>query len=147
MSEPGLSPPFTRTDYEAIYWALVDFLTLPDQPSLDRRNELRALLPKLSQHIRELRTNVGAGVRKRVDLRGLVRARLLRQHAGDEEGIWSVYGEEPNILGDLVVLKVVGGRFEDVVEEALGLEGFITLGMGGQIDRLGGRHGGLDATE
>jgi hypothetical protein len=140
MGEPLPQPQpasFTRTDFEVMYWALLDFLTLPDQPNPQRRQELRALVNRLSEHIRHMRTSAGSGVRKRVNPREIVRARLLALRDAKEESIWSIYGEEPDDAGDLILLTVVGGRYEAVVERALDLPEFITKGMGGQIDRLG----------
>lgn len=140
MGEPECSQaPFTRADYESMYWTVLDFLTIPDQPSGERRMELRALLRKLAAHVETLRTGAGAGqnVRKRVDYRSLVRARLLERHNPEEEGVWAIYGEEPDVLGELVLLRVTGGRYREVVEAAFELGGFLTRGMGGQVDRLG----------
>jgi hypothetical protein len=139
MGEPELQPtPFTRTDYEVMYWALLDFLTWPDQPNQKRRQELRTLVIRLSEHIRHLRGSAQRSyVRKRVNVREVVRARLLSLRDPNEESIWSVYGEEPDEQGDLILLTVVGGLYGQVVERSLDLPEFITKGMGGQIDRLG----------
>jgi hypothetical protein len=131
--------PFSRNDFEVMYWALLDFLTLPDQPNPKRRAELRELVVRLSEHIRNLRTAAGrSGVRKRVDVREVVRARLLAARPDPkQESVWSIFGEEPDEHGDLILLTVVGGPYEAVVERALDMPEFITKGMGGQIDRLG----------
>ncbi len=129
--------PFTRRDYETMYWALLDFLTWPDQPNPKRRAELRELVLRLSEHVRFLRTAVGSGVRKRVNVREVVRVRLLAMREPTEHGVWSIFGEEPDDHGDLILLTVVGGTYEAVVNRALDLPEFITKGMGGQIDRLG----------
>jgi hypothetical protein len=141
MGEPerqAVAAPFARTDYEVMYWALLDFLTLPDQPNQKRRQELRTLVTRLSEHIRHLRTSAGSGVRKRVDVREVVRTRLLGLRPDpNEEAVWSIYGEEPDEHGDLILLTAVGGTYCQVVERALDLPEFITKGMGGQIDRLG----------
>jgi hypothetical protein len=138
MGEPDRQPaPFTRLDYEVMYWALLDFLTWPDQPNQKRRNDLRALVIRLSEHVRHLRSTAGSGVRKRVNVREVVRARLLGLRDPQEEAVWSIYGEEPDTEGDLILLTVVGGSFEKVVDRALDMPEFITKGMGGQIDRLG----------
>lgn len=138
MGDPERQPePFSRADYEVMYWALLDFLTLPDQPNQKRRNALRILVSRLSEHVRHLRTLAGSGVRKRVNTRDTVRTRLLALRNPHEQGVWSIYGEEPDGIGDLMLLTVVGGTYEAVVERALDLPEFITKGMGGQIDRLG----------
>ncbi len=140
MGEPDsrdVVAPFTRGDYETMYWALLDFLTLPDQPNLKRRAEIRDLVTKLSEYVRHLRGSAGSGVRKRVNVREVVRARLLALRDPTEEAVWSIYGEEPDDQGDLILLTVAGGRYEQVVDRALDIPEFITKGMGGQIDRLG----------
>jgi hypothetical protein len=138
MGEPERQPaPFTRTDYEVMYWALLDFLTLPDQPNQRRRQELRGLVTRLSEHIRHLRTSAGSGVRKRVVVHEVVRARLLGLRDPKEEAVWTIYGEEPDEHGDLILLTTAGGTYAQVVEQSIALPEFITKGMGGQIDRLG----------
>jgi hypothetical protein len=138
MGEPDrVSGPFSRAEYEVIYWAVLDFLTLPDQPSATRRGDLRRVLDKLSDHVRHLRSKAGSGVHKRVNVRDVVRERLLGQRNPEEESIWSVYAEEPDTLGNLVLLTVTGGKYREVVEFALDQPEFITHGMGGQIDQLG----------
>lgn len=138
MGEPVRDqPPFTRRDYETMYWALLDFLTWPDQPDLKRRQELRSLVARLSEHVRALRTSAGSGVHIRVNFREAARARLLARRDPNEQGVWSIFGEEPDEHGDLILLTVVGGVYEAIVDRALDLPEFITKGMGGQIDRLG----------
>jgi hypothetical protein len=129
--------PFSRSDYEVMYWALLDFLTWPDQPNQKRRQELRSLVTRLSEHLRKLRQTVGSGVHRRVNVREIVRNRLLSLRDPAESGVWSVFGEEPDENGDLILLTVVGGDYAAVVERSLDLPEFITKGMGGQIDRLG----------
>lgn len=140
VSEPDPSG-FTRAEFESMYWAILDFLTIPEQPDAKRRRELRGLVDKLSTHVRSLRgggpTAFGSRVIKRVNFRDIVRARLLTKRDPNEESIWSVYGEEPDAYGDLMLLTVTGGKYRDVVEFALDQPEFITRGMGGQIDRLG----------
>ena len=120
-----------------MYWALLDFLTLPDQPNATRRQELRGLLDKMSGHIRRLRVTHRSGVIKRVNVRDVVRARLLAHRPNEQEGIWSIYGEEPDRVGDLILLTVMCGKYREIVEFALDQPEFITHGMGGQIDMLG----------
>jgi hypothetical protein len=138
MGERDRQPaPFTRADFEVMYWALVDFLTWPDQPNQKRRQELRALVERLSEHVRFLRTSAGSGVRKRINVRDVVRMRLRGLRSLTDEGVWSIFGEEPDEHGDLILLTVTGGTYESVIERALDLPEFITKGMGGQIDRLG----------
>jgi hypothetical protein len=138
MGEPVMQPaPFSRSDYEVMYWALLDFLTWPDQPNPKRRQDLRELVSRLSQHIRQMRSTAGSGVVRRVNVKEIVRARLLGIRDNDETAVWSVFGEEPDENGDLILLTVVGGAYASVVERALDLPEFITKGMGGQIDRLG----------
>lgn len=138
MGERDRQPaPFTRADFETMYWALIDFLTSMDQPNPRRRHEIRSLVERLSEHVRFLRTSAGSGVRRRVNTRDLVRARLRSLRPLDETGVWSIFGEEPDEHGDLILLTVTGGQFEAVIERALDLPEFITKGMGGQIDRLG----------
>jgi hypothetical protein len=138
MGEPERQPaPFTRADYEEMYWALIDFLTWPDQPNQARRQALRTLVARLSEHVRHMRSSAGSGVRKRVNVRDVVRYRLRGLRPLNEEGVWSIFGEEPDEHGDLILLTVIGGTYESVIERALDLPEFITKGMGGQIDRLG----------
>lgn len=138
MGEPQRQPAtFNRSDYEVMYWALLDFLTWPDQPNPRRRQDLRVLVMRLSEHIRQLRESAGSGVRRRVNVREVVRARLLTLREPDETAVWSIFGEEPDEHGDLILLTVVGGAYAEVAERALDLPEFITKGMGGQIDRLG----------
>jgi hypothetical protein len=129
--------PFSRDDYESMYWALLDFLTWSDQPNIKRRQELLGLVTRLSEHVRNLRTSARSGVRRRVNVRDVVRTRLRGLRDIHEEGVWSIFGEEPDNRGDLILLTVTGGSYESVVERALDLPEFITKGMGGQIDRLG----------
>jgi len=140
MGEPDRDrqpAPFSRTDFEAIYWALLDFLTWPEQPNPDRRQQLRDLVSRLSEHVRHMRSSAGSGVHKRVNVRDVVRARLSKLRDLNEQGVWSIFGEEPDEQGDLILLTVQGGSYESVIERALDLPEFITKGMGGQIDRLG----------
>lgn len=136
MSDPGPAP-FSRAEYETMYWAVLDFLTLPEQPDKNRRHELRNLLGKLSGHVCSLRERAGERVRKRVNVHDVIRSRLLALHRPDEDSIWVIYGEEPDAHGDLFGLSVKGGKYSEIVEYALSLPGFVTRGMGGQIDRLG----------
>ena len=138
MGEADRQPaPLSRDDYESIYWALLDFLTWPDQPNKKRRQELRGLVTRLSEHVRFLRTSAGSGVRKRINVREVVRNRLRGLRDINEEGVWSIFGEEPDEHGDLILLTVTGGTYGSVIDRALDLPEFITKGMGGQIDRLG----------
>ncbi len=84
-----------------------------------------------------MRSSAGSGVHKRVIVRDVVRVRLSKLRDPNEQGVWSIFGEEPDEQGDLILLTVQGGSYESVIERALDLPEFITKGMGGQIDRLG----------
>lgn len=134
--------PFTKDDYETMYWALVDMIqsSLPIDEA--RRARLRALASRLSEHVRhlELSGRKASGTRQKVDLsdrKDLIRQKLLARRPADEEGTWAIFGEGIAEEGKALLLAIHEGTFADAVEKALSEPGFITEGMGGQIDRLG----------
>lgn len=66
-----------------------------------------------------------------------VRNRLLSEYPRDKDGSWRILGEDPNCdwgghhhQPDLGTYQ---GRYEDIVDYALNLEGFFTWGAGGDI--------------
>jgi len=129
---------FTKDDYEAMYWGLVDMLTSSMAIDEARRARLKGLVSRLSEQIRHLEggRRTGSGLRQKVvvlDREGLLRQKLLSRVPADETGSWAIYGEG----GEMILLGVIEGTYAEAVEQALGEPGFITEGMGGQIDRLG----------
>lgn len=66
-----------------------------------------------------------------------VRKSLLTKYPSGQEGVWQIYGEDPNCdLGGSHIephLETVSGRYADVVDYALKLNGFFTWGSGGRI--------------
>ncbi len=69
-----------------------------------------------------------------------VRSKLLRDCPGEVEGVWQIYGEDPNcdFGGPHIqpLLATVQGKYAAVVEHALGLGQFFTWGGGGKIERV-----------
>lgn len=133
--------PFTKDDYEAMYWGLVDFLTMSMMTDEGRRARLKTLVSRLSEHVRhiELVRRTSSGIRKvhLPDRRDLLRQKLLARRHADEHGNWAIYGEGLPEEGPLILLSIVEGTYAEAVEAALTEPGFITEGMGGQIDLLG----------
>jgi len=62
---------------------------------------------------------------------------LLKNHSLDEEGLWEVFGEDPNCdLGGYhrePSLGIYEGKLEDVIRTAVTLPGFWQWGSGGRI--------------
>lgn len=63
--------------------------------------------------------------------------RLISNHSLTEEGVWDIYGEDPNCdMGgshSQPYLGRVSGRLQDVIEFAEQLSGFWQWGAGGEI--------------
>lgn len=130
--------PFSKDDYEAMYWAIVDMLTSSMPLDDARRARLKNLVSRLSEHVRhmELAGRSMSGMRKKVtlpDRKELLRQKLIERVPSDETGSWAIYGEG----GEMILLAVVEGTYAEAVDQALNEPGFVTEGMGGQIDRLG----------
>lgn len=69
-----------------------------------------------------------------------VRARLLEKHLRGEQGIWQIFGEDPNAdMGGChsqPLLGTVQGDYESAVDYALGMSGFFTWGDGGRLEKV-----------
>lgn len=67
------------------------------------------------------------------------RIRLLQGRNPNEQGVWKIYGEDPNCdLGGPhhePLLETVSGTYRNVVEYALTLPRFYSWGGGGRIER------------
>jgi hypothetical protein len=65
---------------------------------------------------------------------------LLKKHSLDEEGIWQIYGEDPNCdMGGAhhePLLVTVEGKLDDVIQHAVELPRFWSWGSGGRIRKL-----------
>ena len=134
--------PLTRDEIEVCYFALVDLLTSNFPIDEARRARLTALVKRLSEQARhlEIQKRTGSGLRKKVDpieRRALIRQKLLLRHEAEEKGTWAVYAEGVSEEPQQLLLTVVEGSYAEAVEKALVEPGFITEGMGGQIDALG----------
>jgi hypothetical protein len=68
------------------------------------------------------------------------RKNLLTEFPKDTVGVWTIYGEDSNCdLGGFhsePLLEVVYGTYKNVVEYAIGLDGFFAWGSGGRIVRM-----------
>jgi hypothetical protein len=64
---------------------------------------------------------------------------LLRKHSLTEEGVWHVYGEDPNCdMGghhSNPYLGLFEGTLDDVIREAVSISGFFQWGSGGKIEK------------
>lgn len=135
--------PFSKDDFESIYWALVDMLTSGIAIEEVRRARLKALVSRLSEHVRhlEIAGRTSSGMRKKVDIaerKEMVRKKLLARRQADEIGTWAVYAEDiEENAARAILISIVEGSYAEAVERALVEPGFITEGMGGQIDPLG----------
>lgn len=143
--------PLTRDELETAYFALIDLLTSSFPIDEARRARLKALVTRLSEHVRhlEIAKRTSSGLRKRVDpveRRELIRQKLLCRRAAEEKGTWAVYAEGIADEPQQLLLTVVEGTYAEAIERALIEPGFITEGMGGQIDPLG-ITGGTDEEE
>lgn len=141
--QPKTQPqPLTRDEIEACYFALIDLLTSNFPIDEARRARLKALVTRLSEHARHLEVikRTSSGLRKKVDpaeRQDLIRQKFLVRRPAEEKGTWAVYAE--GVADDLqqLLLAVVEGTWAEAIERALAEPGFITEGMGGQIDPLG----------
>ena len=74
------------------------------------------------------------------DVTERTRARLAAVYDRDEEGLWDIHGEDPNCdMGGSHIephLETVEGRYGDVLDYALSLEGFFNWGHGGSIRKI-----------
>ena len=134
--------PLTRDEIEACYFALIDLLTSNFPIDEARRARLKALVARLADHARHLEIvkRTSSGLRKKVDpdeRKGLLRAKLLCSRPADEKGTWAIYAEGIADEAQQLLLTVVEGTYAEAVERALVEPGFITQGMGGQIDAIG----------
>lgn len=144
MPEPKRSQapePLTRDEIETLYFAVIDLLTSPMQMDEARRARLKGLVRRLADHARYLEVvkRTSSGLRKKVDLnerRDLIRQKLLVRRPPEEEGTWAIYAEGISEDPQQLLLTVVQGSYADAVERALVESGFITEGMGGQIDAI-----------
>lgn len=70
--------------------------------------------------------------------------KLLEQHSLNEEGLWKIYGEDPNCdwggSHHEPELGIVEGKLKDVIEYAIELPNFWTWGGGGRIVSVGTIH-------
>jgi hypothetical protein len=66
--------------------------------------------------------------------------KLLADHTVEEYGTWQIYGEDPNCdLGGCHTEPSLGvreGRLQDVIVEAVAMDGFWRWGHGGRIDKI-----------
>ncbi len=76
---------------------------------------------------------------------------LLKNHSLDEEGVWEIYGEDPNCdMGGHhhePHLDTVIGKLRDVIEYAVDLPNFWQWGAGGRITKQKNRRAILNVTE
>jgi hypothetical protein len=67
------------------------------------------------------------------------RVRLLGNYSSEEQGTWTIFGEDHNADGggphSEPKLEVVNGTYKNVVEYALNLKGFFSWGRGGRISK------------
>lgn len=136
------SHPLTRDELEACYFALVDLLTSNFPIDEARRARLKAVVGRISEQVRhlEVQKRVSSGLRKKVDpeeRRALIRQKLLCRRAAEEAGTWAIYAEGIADEPQKLLLTVMEGTYAEAVERALAEKGFITEGMGGQIDPIG----------
>jgi hypothetical protein len=134
--------PLTRDEVEACYFALIDLLTSNFPIDEARRARLKALVGRLSDHARylEVLKRTQSGLRKKVDpveRRALIRQKLLVRRPAEEKGTWAIYAEGVSDDPRELLLAVAQGTYAEAIERALTEPGFITEGMGGQIDLLG----------
>lgn len=134
--------PLTRDEVETAYFALIDLLTSNFPIDEARRARLTALVARFSEHARHLEIikRTSSGLRKRVDpaeRQDLIRKKLLCHRAAEEKGTWAVYAEGISEDPKQLLLTVVEGTWAEAIERALAEPGFITEGMGGQIDPIG----------
>lgn len=65
---------------------------------------------------------------------------LFKKHKLDEEGIWEIYGEDPNCdfggSHHMPKLGTFSGTLSKVLEIAVNLSGFYTWGGGGEIRKI-----------
>lgn len=65
---------------------------------------------------------------------------LLKKHSLNEEGMWQIFGEDPNCdFGGTHIkpnLGFVEGKLEDVIEYAVDLPNFWSWGSGGSIKKI-----------
>jgi hypothetical protein len=69
-----------------------------------------------------------------------IRERLYKTHRPDEEGVWRIVGEDanPDMGGHHYqpLLTNVEGAYADAVDMALSLDGFVSWGYGGDIEKV-----------
>lgn len=138
----GQPHPLTREELETCYFALVDLLTSNFPIDEARRARLKALVGRVSEQVRHLETvkRSNSGLRKKIDAderRDLIRQKLLGRHQADRQGTWAIYAEGVSDDPQQLLLTVVEGTYAEAVERAIAEPGFITEGMGGQIDAIG----------
>jgi hypothetical protein len=68
------------------------------------------------------------------------RQRLIALHGANDEGLWAIHGEDPNVdLGGSHIephIETVEGKYGDVVDYALSLPGFFNWGHGGSVRKI-----------
>ena len=134
--------PLTREEVETAYFALIELLTSNFPIDETRRARLKALVARLSEHARQLEIvkRTSSGLTKKVDpveRQDLIRKRLLCHRPPEERGTWAVYAEGVSEAAQQLLLTIVEGTWAEAIERALAEPGFITDGMGGQIDPIG----------
>ena len=134
---------FGEEDYETLYWVVIDFLHSEAAVPEARRLALKELAARLSSHALakngKAESGVVAAIRRPpyIDYRDSVRNKLLKLRNPAEFGTWAVYAEGVEEDPQAILLAIVEGTYLTAVEKALEEPGFITEGMGGQIDPLG----------
>jgi hypothetical protein len=67
-------------------------------------------------------------------------ANLLKEHSLHEEGLWQIFGEDPNCdfggSHHSPELGIVEGKLEDVIAYAVNLPGFWNWGGGGHFKKI-----------
>ena len=134
--------PLSRDELETCYFALIDLLTSNFPIDEMRRARLKALVSRMSEHARHLESiyRSSSGLRKRMDpseRQAVIRSKLLQRRSPGERGTWAIYAEGISDEQRQLLLTVIEGTYAEAVERALNEPGFITDGMGGQIDLLG----------
>jgi len=130
---------FNQEDYETLYWVVVDFLHAKTPLPASRRKELKRLATRLSAFVLAKRGRAKSGVItiRRPSYMDIVRRKLLKSRNPAEYGTWAIYAEGVEDDPQAILLAIVEGTYITAVERALSEPGFISEGMGGQIDPLG----------
>ena len=79
-------------------------------------------------------------LRERYEATDSYRKLTIKHNIQNEEGVWQIYGEDPNC--DLAgyhkepLLETVEGKLTNVIDYAVALKGFWSWGGGGRIEKV-----------